>query len=121
MSQGECGLEVITGCMFCGKTEEFIRRLERVRIAKVLAFVFKPETDTRYSSNEVVTHHSRSLPCHQLLADISWQGLLEVVKPRGIESSHVFAFNEAHFFGPRFPALCERLVAHWKAGDSGRA
>ena len=49
-------IEVITGCMFSGKSEELIRRLKRAQIAKLQVQVFKPSIDTRYSSIEVVSH-----------------------------------------------------------------
>jgi thymidine kinase len=49
-------IEVITGCMFSGKSEELIRRLKRARIAKLQVQVFKPSIDTRYSNIEVVSH-----------------------------------------------------------------
>ena len=38
-------IEVITGSMFCGKTEELIRRLRRATIAKQKVQVFKPKID----------------------------------------------------------------------------
>jgi thymidine kinase len=52
-------LEVITGCMFSGKTEELIRRLERVRIARGEILLFKPTIDDRYSTTSVMTHYGR--------------------------------------------------------------
>lgn len=40
-SKAEIGwIEVITGCMFAGKTEEFIRRLVRLSYAKFEIQVF---------------------------------------------------------------------------------
>jgi len=59
-------LEVITGCMFSGKTEELIRRLERVRIAKGKLLLFKPTIDDRYSTTSVVTHYGREFSAHLL-------------------------------------------------------
>lgn len=49
-------VEVICGCMFCGKTEETIRRLKRVVIAKGVVQVFKPSIDTRVGANEIYSH-----------------------------------------------------------------
>ena len=43
-------IEVITGSMFSGKTEELIRRLKRAKIAQLDTEIFKPQVDTRYSS-----------------------------------------------------------------------
>ncbi|MBC7220733.1 thymidine kinase [Candidatus Bipolaricaulota bacterium] len=103
-------LEAVTGCMFSGKTEELLRRVERARIARKEALLFKPELDTRYAVEEVVTHYGRSLPCRRLPTDISWARLSELVTDHASPITDVFAFDEAHFFGPEFPSLCERLV-----------
>ena len=42
-------LEVICGCMFAGKTEELIRRINVLTFAKKKIIVFKPKIDNRYS------------------------------------------------------------------------
>ena len=49
-------LEVITGSMFCGKTDELIRRLRRATIAKQKVQVFKPAIDIRYAVEKVTSH-----------------------------------------------------------------
>ena len=49
-------VEVITGSMFCGKTDELIRRLRRATIAKQKVQVFKPSIDDRYSEDQVTSH-----------------------------------------------------------------
>ncbi len=51
-------LEVICGPMFCGKTEELIRRLRRAVIARQKTKVFKPAIDQRYDSGSQVTSHA---------------------------------------------------------------
>ncbi|QEH62373.1 thymidine kinase [Spiroplasma chinense] len=54
-------IELITGCMFAGKTEEFIRRLQRYKYAKQDVLVFKPKIDDRYSKNDVQSHSGMSI------------------------------------------------------------
>ena len=54
-------LEVICGSMFCGKTEELLRRLRRARIANLNVIAFKPKIDDRYSKNMIVSHDRNSL------------------------------------------------------------
>lgn len=54
-------LEVITGSMFAGKTEELIRRIKRLQYAKKNVLVFKPTIDNRYSFDEVVSHNGESV------------------------------------------------------------
>lgn len=50
------GIEVITGPMFAGKTEELLRRVRRLQFAKKNIVVFKPAMDDRFALNEVVSH-----------------------------------------------------------------
>lgn len=49
-------VEVITGSMFCGKTDELIRRLRRATIARQKVQVFKPRIDNRYNVEKVTSH-----------------------------------------------------------------
>lgn len=106
-------LEVITGCMFAGKTEELLRRVERARIAKKRVLLFKPALDTRYSAKEVVTHYGRALPCFRLPTRLTLEEL-ERRMGEDLGKADVVAFDEAHFFGPEFPKVCEALVGHGK-------
>ena len=49
-------IEVIAGSMFSGKSEELIRRLRRAKIARQKVQVFKPDIDSRYSQDHIVSH-----------------------------------------------------------------
>jgi thymidine kinase len=49
-------IEVIAGSMFSGKSEELIRRLRRAKIARQKVQVFKPEVDSRFSNDHIVSH-----------------------------------------------------------------
>ncbi len=49
-------IEVVTGPMFAGKSEELIRRIKRLEYAHKKTLVFKPKIDNRYSENEIVSH-----------------------------------------------------------------
>ena len=54
-------IEVICGSMFSGKTEELIRRLRRAQFAKQKVEIFKPVLDTRYHSENVVSHNANEI------------------------------------------------------------
>ncbi|NMC80447.1 MAG: thymidine kinase [Chloroflexi bacterium] len=56
MKHEEGSVEVICGSMFCGKTEELIRRLRRALIARQMVQVFKPAIDRRYNVDKVTSH-----------------------------------------------------------------
>lgn len=47
--------------MFSGKTEELIRRLRRAEMAGQNVEIFKPQLDTRYSEEEVVSHNQNKI------------------------------------------------------------
>src|SRR5688500_19830992 len=49
-------VEVIAGSMFSGKSEELIRRLRRAKIARQKVQVFKPDIDSRFAENQIVSH-----------------------------------------------------------------
>src|SRR5215475_1620914 len=54
-------IEVITGPMFSGKSEELIRRLQRARIAKQRVVCFKPDIDLRYHKSAIASHSAQTL------------------------------------------------------------
>jgi thymidine kinase len=57
-------VEVVCGPMFAGKTEEIIRRIKRLEIAKIPFIVFKPRIDDRYSQKaEIVSHNLNKKNC----------------------------------------------------------
>ncbi len=49
-------IEVITGSMFSGKSEELIRRLRRAQIARQKVQIFKPRVDSRFGDTHIVSH-----------------------------------------------------------------
>lgn len=49
-------IEVVTGCMFAGKTEELIRQVHTLTRTNHNVLVVKPAIDNRYSEQEVVSH-----------------------------------------------------------------
>ncbi len=108
-------LEVITGCMFSGKTEELIRRLERVRIAHGNILLFKPTIDDRYGTDAIVTHYGRRFDAHLLPpGEESVEKLVEIVGRDALTDSTVVAFDEGNFFSDKLPLLCETLVGMGK-------
>jgi thymidine kinase len=57
-----CGrIEVISGCMFSGKTTELIRRIRRYMLANKECILVKHTMDDRYSSSSVVSHDERQM------------------------------------------------------------
>ena len=56
-------IEVISGCMFAGKTEELIRRIKTLQYGKKKIKVFKPRIDNRYAIDEIASHSGYKVSC----------------------------------------------------------
>jgi len=54
-------IEVITGGMFSGKSEELIRRIRRAEIARQRAQIFKPAIDNRFDVKRIISRDNRGL------------------------------------------------------------
>jgi len=83
-------VEVITGSMFSGKTEELIRRLRRAQFAGLKVEIFKPSLDKRYSETRVVSHDDKSIistPVDNASAILLFAGDVNVV---GIDEAQFF-------------------------------
>ncbi len=96
-------LEVITGCMFAGKTEELIRRINVLQFAKKKVLVFKPAIDNRYADTYVVSHAGSQVE------SISLNHSLEIL-PYIDETVDVVAIDEVQFFDYDIVAICEYLT-----------
>jgi len=95
-------IEVITGCMFSGKTEELIRRLNRARYAKQRVKIFKPRIDARYAPDSVVSHSKQELTA------VAIDDAHEILEHA--EGADVIGIDEAQFFGPPVVGVAERLA-----------
>jgi thymidine kinase len=83
-------IEVICGCMFSGKTEELIRRLNHVQIARQRLVAFTPRRDTRYKIGNLVSHNGLSVEAHAI------DSVGEI--PDHLEDGvQVVALDEVHF------------------------
>ncbi len=95
-------IEVICGSMFSGKTEELIRRLKRAKFAKQKVEIFKPQIDTRYDEEHVVSHdenliHSTPVPSASNI-------------PLMAHDCDVVGIDEAQFFDDEIVNVCNDLA-----------
>lgn len=96
-------LEVVCGSMFSGKTEELIRRLTRARIARQRVEIFKPALDTRYHTQDVVSHNQNSIRSTPV------QSPAEILLLAG-GSTDVVGIDEAQFFDESLVEVCKHLA-----------
>ena len=95
-------IEVICGPMFSGKTEELIRRINRIEYTNSNIKVFKPNIDKRYSKDSIVSHNGRKIKCIIISNN---KDILPYV-----ENTDIFAFDEAQFLDSSIIEICKKLV-----------
>lgn len=95
-------IEVIVGSMFSGKTEELIRRLRRAKYARQRIEIFKPQIDTRYSEQNVVSHDSNSIMATPIGSSSSI--------PLLARDADVVGIDEAQFFDMQLADVCNQMA-----------
>src|SRR6185295_2106012 len=95
-------IEVISGSMFSGKTEELIRRLRRAEIAHLKVEIFKPSLDTRYHAAKLVSHDENAIPSTPVTSS---KEILLLAK--GVD---VIGVHEAQFFDIGIVEVAEQLA-----------
>ena len=95
-------IEVICGSMFSGKTEELIRRLRRAEFANQKILLFKPKTDNRFASSEVISHKGSSLD------SVVIENAADAFKIWNNE--RIVAFDEAQFFDEGIIEVSKKLA-----------
>ena len=101
-SQRSGWIEVICGAMFSGKTEELIRRIKRAQFANQKVQIFKPQRDTRYGEDKVVSHDQNAIP------SLPVSSSLEILKLE--PDIRVVGIDEAQFFDDELVGVCEKLA-----------
>jgi thymidine kinase len=96
-------LEVITGSMFSGKSEELIRRLRRAQIAKQKVQIFKPAIDDRYASDAIVSHSEMKIP------SVAVKTAAEL-ESKVAKDTEVVGIDEGQFFDAGLTSVCARLA-----------
>ena len=96
-------IEVISGCMFAGKTEELIRRIKTLEFAKKNVLVFKPALDNRYSNTKVVSHAGSSV---ESIVVPDARSILDFV----MDDTDVVAIDEIQFFDEDVLLVCDYLA-----------
>jgi len=95
-------IEVISGSMFSGKTEELIRRLKRAQFAKQKVEIFKPIVDTRYHEEKVISHDENEIRSTPVPAAANIRLLAD--------DCDVVGIDEAQFFDDEIVTVCNDLA-----------
>jgi thymidine kinase len=96
-------IEIITGGMFSGKSEELVRRLRRAIIARQKVQVFKPAADNRHRPERVVTRDLREVSALSVRDSRALRAALE-------PDVQVVGIDEAQFFDQGLVDLATELA-----------
>jgi len=96
-------IEVVTGSMFSGKSEELIRRVRRAQIARQQVQLFKPQVDARYSTGEIVSHSDMKMPSEVVKGA---RDILDLVA----DETEVVAIDEGQFFDMSLVDVADALA-----------
>ena len=96
-------IEVITGSMFSGKSEELIRRLRRAQIAKQQVQIFKPLLDNRFDEDHIVSHSEMRIRSENVRSS-------KELVARVHDDTEVVGIDEGQFFDSDLPAACNALA-----------
>ncbi|HJQ68552.1 MAG TPA: thymidine kinase [Blastocatellia bacterium] len=96
-------IEVITGGMFSGKSEELIRRIRRAEIARQRTQLFKPGIDTRFDGKRIISRDNRGLDA------------IAVANPAELRANLVFGvkvigIDEVQFFDSSIVEICMEMA-----------
>lgn len=96
-------IEIVTGPMFAGKSEELIRRIKRLEYAKKKVLVFRPRIDNRYSLDEVVSHSNNRRK--SIVIDAA-----KDIIPYISEDTYAVVIDEIQFLDHELISLSEHLA-----------
>jgi thymidine kinase len=99
-------LEVITGPMFSGKSEELIRRLKRARIARQRVVCFKPDIDLRYHRSSITSHSAQT---HEATTVANVERLRAALYPL-LGEVDLVGIDEVQFFDDEILSLVVELI-----------
>ncbi|HER24299.1 MAG TPA: thymidine kinase [Candidatus Atribacteria bacterium] len=105
--KNEGSIEVICGSMFSGKSEELIRRVRRVQIAKKKIQIFKPTIDNRYAVQYIYSHNGTKVEAINISEP---KEILERIE----QDTEVIAIDEAQFYKDDIVSVCQKLADQGK-------
>lgn len=100
-------LEVITGPMFAGKSEELIRRIRTLKYANKNIVCFKPSIDNRYSETSISSHAGGKYKAYPVKN-------VDEIKKYVTPDTDVIAIDEVQFFDEEIVPLIDKYANEGK-------
>ncbi len=98
------GLMVISGCMFSGKTTTLRHMLSLAEIGGLRTQLFKPQSDNRFSNNEIITHDKLKKEAISVVDPVE---ILDLVD----DDTVIVGIDEIQFIPETLVGVCKELVA----------
>lgn len=96
-------IEVITGPMFAGKSEELIRRLRTLSYAHKRIVSFKPAIDDRYDESKIASHDGEKFEAYAIHKAEEIYDYID-------KTTDVVAIDEVQFFGDQVVEIANDLA-----------
>lgn len=110
LTEGMGWIEVVTGSMFSGKSEELIRRMRRSKYANQKILVFKHSSDDRYDDTKVASHSQVFI---EAVPASTVEEMREIIE-KEYKDIKVIGIDEVQFFGEDVAEFCEELADQGK-------
>ncbi|UWD34323.1 thymidine kinase [Mesomycoplasma molare] len=95
-------IEVITGPMFSGKSEELLKRIRILEYANIKTLVIKPAFDNRFSDDEIISRSGAKISTHNA------NNAEEIKELFSKKNYKAIAIDEVHFFNKEvLNLICE--------------
>jgi len=98
-------VEVVTGSMFSGKTEELLRRLRRAEIAGQSVAAFAPALDDRYGTATIGSHAGQRIEATVVDESDPGPDIHDA-----LNGASVVPIDEANFFSDALVDVCQALA-----------
>ncbi|MGL4343386.1 MAG: thymidine kinase [Metamycoplasmataceae bacterium] len=104
LKKSDCGIiEVITGPMFSGKSEELIKRITILSYAEIKTLVIKPSFDNRFSNNKIISRNGKVIKSFVAKN-------VKDIRDKLDDSYKVIVIDEAQFFDNELVDFIQELV-----------
>lgn len=110
-------IEIITGPMFSGKSDELLKRIVILNFAGINTLVIKPKIDKRFSENKIVSRTGAEMDT--LIAD-NVQEIKNIINKFSHKKYKAIAIDEVQFFNKELIELANELAdSGWRVILSG--
>lgn len=99
-------IEIITGPMFSGKSDELLKRIKKIKYVGIPILIIKPSFDSRFSEKEIVSRTGAKMEAYSFRDSNEIKQFLDNHK----NEYKAIAIDEVHFFDDGIVSLVDKLA-----------